>query len=492
MSARGRFVAPLILAAAAFLAYGGPLITRLGFYHDDWWFLNVMFFAPDGFGPRLAALLKDTQIFHFRPLDAPIIAALYSAFGLEPLGWQSASLVANLACALAAWRILALFGAGPRTAVLGALLALVYPNKDAAAFWPTTVIIPSSYALFLGGYLAHLDWVRNARRSSLALASLCVLCSLAIYEQSLFQLAAWAITPEPPDGVKRRRLIEGLGVAAATAAAFLAYKFLLVPRLWGVSYNKPVILSISNFIVVSLRALESSFGWRLALSVGKALLAAFREQPVTAVMAAALPWAAWTLFPEGEPAADGRAKRLALLGGALFILGYLPFTVSDYRPTPLTHMNRINMVPAGGLALAAAAAALGSRRRLAQSVGAALVSVFLAAHVGFAGYWAESWRLQSLARDAVINDLAKWPADTTLLFRWERLMIGDRAPLLLMSWDTTGAVRVWTGDKTRSADNLRPGVKFTPGGVAISQRLFAYPALRVLDVAGGRILRLQP
>ncbi|MBI3298361.1 MAG: hypothetical protein HYZ75_09380 [Elusimicrobia bacterium] len=483
----------LFLAAAAFLAYGGPLIAELGFYHDDWWFLSVMRFAPDGFAARLAALLKDSPSLHFRPLDAPLLAGLYTTFGLAPLGWQAAALAANLAAAWAGALVLAEYGAGPRAAALGAVFALSYPNKDAALFWPMTVIIPTSWALFLFATLAHLDWVKRGRRASLGASALLLLLSLSFYDQSLFQFLAWTVLPEAAEGEARRRSRAGLAAAAGAAALVLFYRFFVVRQVFGVEYNKQLLLSPVNALLVGLRALETSFGWRI---VKGALLGArdgLAAAPLTALAAAALPWGAWKLLPEGPEAAGARARRLALFGAALFVLGYLPIALSDYRPTPLTHMNRINLVPVGGLALAGAALAMaGARRRRWALAGTAACSLFMAAHVGFAGYWAESARIQASARALLLSNLGLAPPDATLLIGWPGFYVGQRAPLLLASWDATGAVRVWTGDRSREADVLRPDVVFVPEGVSISGRVLPYPSVRVLDVEKAMVLTVSP
>ncbi|TBR25113.1 hypothetical protein EPO15_02715 [bacterium] len=481
------------LALAAFLAYGGPRLFRLGFYHDDWWFLSVLRFSAPDFSGRLGGLLADSQVLLLRPLDAPALAGLFSLFGTEPLGWQAAALTACLFVALGARRLLVLYGASEGVALVGAVLALAYPNKEGAMFWPMAAIVPFSFAFFVWASVHHIEWVKDGRRWRLRAAGVCLLASLAFYDQSFFQAAAWALLPFAAEGERRRRSVQGLATAAGVVALFAVYKFVVVPRVFGVVFNKPLILTVTNALWVSFRALESCFGWRLFASAAGAVAAALRSAPFAAVAALALPWAALRAADRGPGAEPGAVRRLASFGAALWVLGYLPIMVSDYRPTPFSHMNRINYVPAFGLALAAASVALsGAHRRRWEALGATLAGFFLAAHVGFAGYWAEAAGYSEAARRIVQARLSAWPADAVLLFNQPTLMVGRRAPLFLASWDATGAVRVWTGDASREADSLRPGVRFLPAGVAISERLLPYAHVRVLDLRSQSLVPLNP
>lgn len=482
-----------VLLAGSLVAFGGPLLWKLGFYHDDWWFLSVMRFSPEGFRGRLGALLADGGTLHLRPLDAPLWSALYGLFGLDPWGWQAATLLMALATAFGVERLLRAYGVAPRAALVGALAALAYPTKDAALFWPLADVVPASFACFVWATVLNASWVRAGGRGALAGSAGLLLVSLGFYDQSFFQFLAWALPPKADTPEKRRRVLLGLAAAAAATALFALYKFVLVPRLFGVAFNKTLVLSLSNAFLVAVRALETSLGWRTLSAAGEAAYEALRSNTLTALAGLALPWAALRLGEGGTGGAPGAARRLACFGAALFALGYLPIMVSDYTPTPFTHMNRINYAPTLGLVLAAAALSVeGSRRLLWERAGAALCGLFLAAHAGFAGYWAESWRWQLRARDAVVARLADWPAGTTLLFQQPTLMVGRRAPLFLASWDSTGAVKLWTGDASRTADALRPGSRIHPDGVVISERAFRFDQVRLLDVATGRLGRIAP
>ena len=60
---------------------------------------------------------------------------------------------------------------GARLALLGALLFLVFPDKDATMFWPVAIPISLALLMFLSAYRLHLSYVETGRRLSLASAT---------------------------------------------------------------------------------------------------------------------------------------------------------------------------------------------------------------------------------------------------------------------------------------------------------------------------------
>lgn len=484
MRGREGWAVAAVLAAAAFLACGGTRFGELGFYHDDWILLSTMSFGPEpGFLGRVRALLEHAPSFLLRPLDAPLLAALFGLFGTDPLGWQAVLLASNAACALLAARLLSRLGADAAGAALGGTLLLCYPNKDSTAFWPMLVVSPLALALFLSATLVEARRIEAGGRAAALAAPALLIAAFGLYELCLPLVFLWPLLPAR-DEASRARARRGLLSAGACVAAYVLFKLVVVPYGFGVAFNKPLSASPLNALVVALRAVESNVGWRLALAVAGGVRRAFAESPVAAAAALALPWAALRFLPRRE---GGGSLRVAAFGAGTFALGYLPLLVSDYRPTPLTVTNRVNLVAAvGAAALWSAAASAGWRRTAAAAASAALC-----AHVGFAGAWREGYRRQLAVRDAVLRVLPDWPAETVLLVRVPVLEVDRRAPVFLASWDTAGAVRLWTGEKERDADVVRPGFALVDGGVRTSGRLLPRARVRLLDVEKGT-LRVIP
>jgi hypothetical protein len=69
------------MLAAGVLAYGGPALLDLGFYHDDWFTLSHIHFAPPSWIDRMRTLAATDATQWFRPLDIPLWCGLYTLFG---------------------------------------------------------------------------------------------------------------------------------------------------------------------------------------------------------------------------------------------------------------------------------------------------------------------------------------------------------------------------------------------------------------------------
>mgnify|MGYP001464009311 CR=1 FL=1 len=111
---------PLAFAALVVLAYG-LLVTRTGFYWDDWPFAwGAHFAGPESF---LRSFLR------VRPFLGPIFYLTTSLLPETPLAWQLFALVIRFLLTLAAWWALAsIWPERPRQTLAAALVFLVYPG----------------------------------------------------------------------------------------------------------------------------------------------------------------------------------------------------------------------------------------------------------------------------------------------------------------------------------------------------------------------------
>ena len=476
----------LFLLGAAFACYGGPKIALLGFYHDDWCLLSYMFFVPKGFLSGMAGLLAANNTFWFRPLDAALYSVLYTLFGLHPLAWQTALLLTNVLTAFAAGRILIRYGLSERTAAIGALLVLVWPNKDATMFWPFVIINSLSLLALLTSYLAHLEYVDGGRKRFLGASVALLLISLSLYDQCLFLFLLWSVTPRLlEDGIPARAK-RGALAAAAVAGIFLLYKFAFVPRVMGISYNKSFSFSPSHFFLIFYEGLNAAFGPRLIAFCLRSLRAAFTLSPVVSAAAVLYPWALLKVPAAASRPRRGGSPALIVLGALAYVLGYLPIAVSDYFVTPINQMNRLNEVPVLGLILALIGlGTLTMKPRHLERGACALASVLLAVHVGLACFWVESYRRQNVVRDQVLANLSRWPADKILLLMLPERYVADKVPVFDAKYDITGAVQIWTGDPNRNADTVSPRMDFAPDGVVTSAGKLPYESFMLLESARG-------
>ena len=111
---------PLAFAVLVILAYG-LLVTRTGFYWDDWSFAwGAHFAGPESF---LRSFLR------VRPFLGPIFWLTTSLLPETPLAWQIFALVIRFSLTLAAWWALrSIWPDRPRQTLAAALIFLVYPG----------------------------------------------------------------------------------------------------------------------------------------------------------------------------------------------------------------------------------------------------------------------------------------------------------------------------------------------------------------------------
>ena len=487
MTRRDDLAAFFSLLLAAFVCYGGLGIARLGFYHDDWHLLAAMHFAPGGWVSGMRALVDLAPAIVFRPLEIPVFSAFYNLFGLNPLPWQATLLAINLACAWMLRSVLRRFGASPAAALLGALIALAYPAKDSTMFWSTTIFISLSLLLFLIAFDQHLRHSSKAGKTSLFIVACCLLASFTLYDQCLLLFPIFFLAPAHSKEEHRRKL-HGTLLAGIILAVVILYQFVLAPLALGVSHNKTVNLSLSHGLYVYYAGIGTLAGSELVRSAAALFWIALRSAPILAVCALIATAAA--LRPQTrEKSAD--VRRLFALAAGFYVLGYLPIAFSDYNPTPLNHFNRINLVPAYGAAIAACALLEYLRRRAALAVGALLAAFLIVAHAGSASVWAESYRRQLALRDAILAQIVRWPRDSVLFIHLKEEFVAGKAPVFLAHYDSTGAARLWTGDRDRRTDMLGPGTRFLSAEVDNNGRKVPYDKATILDEMDGRLLKLD-
>jgi hypothetical protein len=111
---------PVAFAILIVLGYG-LLLTRTGFYWDDWPFAwGAHFFGPESF---IRSFLR------VRPFLGPIFQFTTSLLPENPLAWQVFALIVRLALSLSAWWALRnIWPNRPRQTLSAALIFLVYPG----------------------------------------------------------------------------------------------------------------------------------------------------------------------------------------------------------------------------------------------------------------------------------------------------------------------------------------------------------------------------
>lgn len=479
-----RVLVTVLLLAGAFLAHGGPVMRQLGFYHDDWPLLLGMVVKGGGLFQLIAAQLHDAHL--YRPLSVVCWTVPYWLFGLEPFPWHLLMCALSASAALAFYSVLRGLGAPRPHAVLASLLFLAFPNKDSTLFWPdVALILTTSLLCVLLSFREHMRYVSEGGKGPLWRSAALLVLGLSAYEQAFFLLPLWLLAPARDSAAMRRRHL-GLALGGAALATFALYKFALLPHF--IPYNKPVHFSARHSAFVYYMALRSLLDPRWIVYLARLAWQGLLWHPLLTLLAAALPFAAWRLLPEENVRDRDTALRLSIWGIALYALAFLPFCFSDYAPTAYDHMNRLNQLPAIGLAAAACGAALAFRRLVPLAVASALV---MALSPAFAEIWAESYRRQLAVRDTVLRGLKDWPPGQPLIVRLPELYAARKAPVFLASYDISSAIRIWTGEMGRTAFVYGLWTQAETDAIRTDTGSVPYGAASLLDMDDGRILPLD-
>lgn len=472
-----------LCALGALAAHGWGLLAGMGFYHDDWPLFVALERGRRAGTGSLAALMADYPNLLYRPFDALLWAGEHALFGLKPLGWHlvAAALLAATAALIAS--LARLRGASPRTAAAAALLFLAWPNKDSVQFWPAMTLTLCAAVLWLTAEHARLSYESRGGPGRAAACALAFLACLGFYEQCFFLPLSWLLDP-PADkaAASRRRRLAAL-TAAGVALWILARVSL--PRLAGIAYPRPFGFSPSH-IALTVLGMPRAHG-------PEAFWAALREarlqlgaDPLGAAASFALPWLA-LLLPAAPSPAPGK-KSSPGYGLGLFAFAYLPLALSDYRPVPLGPENRLNFLPAIGLALAAASWWEG-RARSAKAWTAVLAAagLLLVGSGGTALLWVDASRRQEEVLSAVASRAGEWPADRELILRLPEVLAGGRAPVFASHDSLTMALRLRLDQWDRRADVVMKNTVFLPGGISRHGTVVPYGKLLLYDAAAGTL-----
>ncbi|MBI3288893.1 MAG: hypothetical protein HYZ74_05185 [Elusimicrobia bacterium] len=474
------------ILAAAIVCYGGSALFQLGLYHDDWPVLEHMVFAPRGFFSAMAALAAGEPKQLLRPLSVPIFAALYTAFGTWAAGWHLVGLAANAWISWGLFRLARRYGVAEAPALAGALLFLGYPNKDSTYFWNIAGLNAYSLLFLVEALVAQADYAASGGRRRLIAAVSWFGACLASYDQSLLMAPVFLLAP----GWKARRppprAVTGFLAAAAVTATYCGYKFGLAPRF--AAEGRAMEFSLARVPGLIRDAAAAQGGWNMWMAAWQGAVIALRAVPLVAAAGLLIPAAA-LIGREDKSRVD---SGLFALAAAVLVLSYAVFIPTSYPISPISHFNRLNNIGAFAVALAAAGAAARVPRRLGARGLAALAAACLAAHAGLALYWVVSAQMQERVRLILMANLSSWPARRALLVRPQANMVFDRAPVFLESWDIGGAVHLWTGDRTRRAFVIRPGVVPAPGGVILSNQLAPYDTVTLLDARSATVQNADP
>jgi hypothetical protein len=452
-------------------------VARLGFYSDDWGLFAAFQLSPDR---SLSGLIRAS--FVDRPAQGVYSILLYRAFGLHPLGYHVINATV-IACASVLLYLVLRRLQPSRAFALGiALVYVVLPNYSTDRFWFAAFAAPLSVVFYLLSLWADLDAVEHRGvafvvRRCAAIGAL--LISVLAYETTLpffflNPLVVWVCGKKVPPLKKVLNLL----ITWAVLVLVAAYKASTSPRLHAPRGLLALMWSITTNLFrpgfkdgdygLNLRAaFNANFGdyvfrlpatiWSLHLNHPVAWL------PLAAVILGVAVFLYARLLPADFTVRQSAA--VVAIGVVVFLVGYSMFlTNKAIQITPTGVGNRTSIAAALGVAFVVAGlsgliAGAFTDTRARTLAFAALLGGYAAG--GFfvlstlSSYWIDAYGTELAVATDVETHVPELAPRTTLLLGGICSYSGP-AIIFESDWDLSGALRLHFGDRTISADILRP------------------------------------
>ncbi len=460
------FAVSLIVLTVVELLTFLPIISKIGYYLDDWATLAFLHFAPHG--DTLWGLLRDYFINDSRVLIRPVevlhFGLIYWFCGENSYSYHLIYLVIEIVSAYLSFLILNRLSGKPALALAGALYFLLHPGHDSCRYWVlgaslglSTLLMQLSMYCAIKAFDARLraqTWLFNG------LAGLAYLVGLLNYE-SILPLAAttvmylFVLSYKGAAGTFATRALSGIksalpiiAVSVLSVVAFVGYQRVLMPYL-GLGYAHAVTLdpalmlkTIATGIDINLPGPAMAFFGSQARACLDVISGSeiWRLFAITLTSMAAMVW--FNRSGGAKSSETAIASRylgpwsLITIGCISVVATYSIFGLSpDYLPTYQTLVNRINI----GATFALASIFMGmlwflsperlaglfkggSGRMLATTssvvtvvVATATLGFFVLANWGLAKPWLVSWLTQTQVRNKLLALKDKLDPDACIL-----------------------------------------------------------------------------
>jgi hypothetical protein len=499
-----------------------PYLGGLGLYSDDWAFLSEMQNARGSLRGMYDVLMP--MGLTTRPMQAVELVALYSLFGLEPLGYHVVN-TAVLALAVALfYQSLRLLGLPRAIAIVVPLTFALLPHYSTDRFWIAAFQANLSICLYFVSLYTDLRFVSSAgsrRWLWKALGVLALLGSVLAYEVTgvllLVNVVVLWIHARLRRGPEARGPALATTLALASNVVFLAlavaYKFTTTER---TTVSGGYLPRAARIVREAVPVHFGEYGLALPLRVRDVL----RDYPNAMVLVVSVVVGLVVLvyliraFRGASGSFPGHRTWLAVIiaGGVLFVAGY-GVALMTYEVG--FHVTGTNNRTAIGAAIGVAWAFCGvlgllssllRSERMRWRAFSALVALLAAAGTLLTGTVAEFWVRAADRQREVISQLREQfpslPEDATVLLDGLCPFEGP-AVVFATSWDVTGMLQLEYGQRSLRGDVIKPNTELTPDGVRtmlfddvinvypFGERLIAYhlPTSRAFTLASSEAAR---
>lgn len=522
---QGSLLALLAIVSVQLLVFL-PIVSRVGYYLDDWATLAYLHFAPKEsllsylsyyFMNDGRVLIRPVEVLHFGLMQWYFPDSAFAQHLLN-LGFESAA-------AFLTFLILRRLTGISSFSLAASLLFLLHPGHDSTHYWVICASVGLSILLYLGSLYAAIratdSETSGGKRSFLWLALSLLLFTTGLFNyETILPLCAMTVLIVfalnfPHKGFRRAlsSSLPHLLVSVLAVVSLLLYLKVGVGLL-GKGYDHAVTLEpalMFNTISGGLNLNLGAAPWQFYFGQAQAALLGFSSSErvrltcsllITALVCALMRW------KEPSQTVPSRMSVMVLLVVALIsmVASYSIFGISrDYAPTLVTLVNRINAGAACISALIFFSFFYGldyllRGKKLLQTVIFSLVSLslvclYVLADWGQAKAWMVSWQTQSHIQ-RIVKDLHRshslLPGASLLLVNCPRYVMC--APVFDGVWDFQNMVRVITGNEKASANVVSERLTLQKDGIAdVSYGYecgkYPYKQLYLLLAPSGRLVQ---
>ena len=464
------------------LASALPYLGGLGFYSDDWGFLDAMgghnaYYFSDGY----AGLSANPNLYN-RPVHQLQMQLLFTAFGMNPLGYHVTTIGLLAAAAVLLHACLRRLGVPAFASFAIAMVFALSPSYSTDRFWFSSsgyVLMMAAYFLSTYADLRGLEATSTGtfgwRWKPLALVGL-ALCGLG-HEIATPLLAGnlvvlLMVVRRRAPGLLRTRAGLGrtsafLGGNVVLLAAVLAFK---ASTAVGSGLAEGLLTRVQHIVVSSGfvhvasygAALPSTAWWAISrVGVGTLLLC-------LAIGLAVAAGAAASARRDARWPSSRAWLRLLLAGAITLALGYAIFLTNPrFHWTSTGLQNRINIAGALGMAVIwiAAAGLLAGRfpsptwtRRLFAGMTGLLCAAFAVTVAALSGYWTAASSQEQAVIAAVQRALPDLRPGATVIISGQCPYLGP-AIVFEGGWDTGAALSIEYREPEVSANVVSPRMR---------------------------------
>lgn len=465
---------PLIVILIVEVFSFGIFAPRLGFYHDDWYFLELM--SRSGGFTGMFKAMAHAGVFWSRPMDMVEFPFLYILGGFNPLVYQAALLTLESLQGLLFFVFLERMTARRELSLAAAVLALMCPNRSITHVWFANIPQSVAIVLALASLISHWDWMRTRDKVSLFVSQTAYMLSVLSYESCAFlplmlfggsAARAWAAGATPRHAFLKT--VKDMLPFAAALGGVLVWQRVGVAVLLGAENPKTLGFSPAHFF----KALGAGFECvtnRILHVCWNASGAVFGEfSPTLRFLLGVFTGLAAGMMPFEPPEAPRQAK--IALGAALggFFGAYLPYALSaTYMPQINGIMSRTNGAGAlvAGLVLATGLCAI-KRYKPRRALFFVLVAAFTWTNWQSARQYAASWSIQQDILSKLRERAPSLPQGAQVFLTGAPDFVGYSV-VFDAGWDFGPALRLMTGRADLFGDVLSGSMSFGKDGLTDS------------------------